>query len=728
MPQRRILIAAEITAFGHALSAMHDHDQPKLVTSGTDALAALQQEGFDLALLQDCLPGISGLEVCEQFSKDPSPQTSSLIVFSHRAEIQQVALDKGASGFLKLPCTAQQLRKVIGTSDKKRTILLVDDSRVIHKIVEEILKDEGYELLHAFDGEEGFRKVLEFIPDLIISDIDMPGVNGYEFCQQVKETGITEHIPVIMQSARGAGLDIDKGFDVGANDYLTKPVNPDELLSRIQQILKTDEQKARERILVVDDSKTIRNFMTQGLEQQGFAVTTAANGREGLAAAIEKKPDLVVTDLEMPIMNGREFTRELRKNELLEKVPVVMLTASGSERDRIKGEHAGVSAYLSKPFPPDKLVVLVEKLIAERKLLVERGELQNRNQFIREVFGRYMTDDVVTTLLDSSDGLKLGGERRRLTILMSDIRGFTSISEGMPPEKVVSMLNNYLEAMTGVIVKRGGTINNLMGDGILTIFGAPIGKEDDALRAVVCAVEMQLAMTEVNKYNRENGFPEFEMGIGINTGEVVVGNIGSKKYAQYGVIGSHVNMAARIESYTVGGQVLLSEETVKEVSQSVQLGQQMQIEPKGSAKPLTIYEVTGVNTPYNIALPSESEELQCLEMDVPIEYSILEEKVAGRTIFAGRIVALSTKNALVSCQKPPAVLENLKIQVLDAAGGTTFKDVYGKVVTGPREDGEPFRLRFTSMPAGAAAFFGSLVDRDVNETSEPSQRSSSGDG
>ena len=150
------------------------------------------------------------------------------------------------------------------------------------------------------------------------------------------------------------------------------------------------------------------------------------------------------------------------------------------------------------------------------------------------------------------------------------------------------------DVSSGRGIKYGGTIDEFLGDGILVIFGAPIWREDDAERAVACAVEMQLAMAGVNEQNRRDGLPEISMGIGINTGEVVVGNIGSRKRAKYGIVGSDVNLAYRIESYTSGGQILISETTLKDTSSPVKINRQMQVEPKGFADPVTIYEVGGI--------------------------------------------------------------------------------------------------------------------------------------
>src|SRR5512137_1014714 len=153
-------------------------------------------------------------------------------------------------------------------------------------------------------------------------------------------------------------------------------------------------------------------------------------------------------------------------------------------------------------------------------------ELERRNQFIRKTFGRYTSDEVVEALLDVPDGLKLGGEEREVTILMSDLRGFTAMAARLTPQEVIGCLNLYLESMVEVITGYQGTIDEIIGDAILVIFGAPMRCEDDAAKAVACGLAMQLAMTEVNRRLTEKGAAELEMGIGIHTGRVVVRNIG----------------------------------------------------------------------------------------------------------------------------------------------------------------------------------------------------------
>ena len=164
------------------------------------------------------------------------------------------------------------------------------------------------------------------------------------------------------------------------------------------------------------------------------------------------------------------------------------------------------------------------------------------------------------------------------------------------------MVNNFLSVMTEVIISYGGTIDEFIGDAILALFGAPKAMDDHAEKAVACAIAMENAMPRVNALNRAAGLPEIETGIGINTGEVIVGNIGSEKRAKYGVVGHHVNYTARVESYTSGGQILISERTYDACHGLVQARDQMSVRPKGFDEDVKLYDVAGIGGPYNLKL------------------------------------------------------------------------------------------------------------------------------
>lgn len=339
---------------------------------------------------------------------------------------------------------------------------------------------------------------------------------------------------------------------------------------------------------------------------------------------------------------------------------------------------------------------------------------------IRKTFSLYLTDEVVANLLESPDGFKLGGERRKVTILMSDLRGFSSVSEELPPETVVSMLNIYLGEMAEQIVKYQGTIDEFIGDAILVLFGAPTQREDDAERAIACALAMQLAMDSVNKKNERLGLPKIEMGIGISTGEVVVGNIGSTKRAKYGVVGHHVNLAARVESYTVGGQILISESTLKDAGEIVKIDAEMKVQPRGSTEPISIYDVGGIEGKYNLHLQKEENILLPLKEKVQLQYTILEGKHINDEMYEASMVKLSTKGreikgAEIKTQHNLEIFKNIKLNLLiNCEEKSLSGDIYAKVLKKSKDEENIYYIGLTTVASDA----GEIMKDIFNDSEE----------
>ncbi len=341
--------------------------------------------------------------------------------------------------------------------------------------------------------------------------------------------------------------------------------------------------------------------------------------------------------------------------------------------------------------------------------LTEIKASEARGAFVRETFGRYVSDDVVASLLSSPDALKLGGELRKVTVMMSDLRGFTALAERLTPEEAIRFLNGYLQTMVDLILHYGGTINEIMGDGILVIFGAPKAAADDTERAVACAVAMQLAMDEVNARGRERGLPEVEMGIGIHTGEVIVGNIGSDRRMKYAAVGTHVNLTGRIESYTTGGQILISESTLQEVASIATVGRSLRIEPKGARREMTVWEVVGIGGSHGLTLHASEPALIGLLREIPIRYAVLEEKHVGRSVIDASFVRLSVKGAEVRSSTPVPSLRNVKIWIPEIEAGSSPVELYAKVVEGTPVGETGFTVRFTSMTPEVAEHLRRLV-------------------
>ena len=356
----------------------------------------------------------------------------------------------------------------------------------------------------------------------------------------------------------------------------------------------------------------------------------------------------------------------------------------------------------------------------EHKVRERTEQLELRNRFIRHTFGRYVSNEVVDSILETPEGLALGGENRRVTIMLADLRGFSAFSERLSPEQVVKLINNFLSEMTEVILKYQGTIDEFIGDAILTVFGAPLLRDDDAERAVACALSMQVAMTRVNAWNRDNGLPQVEMGIGLNTGDVVVGNIGSQKRAKYGVVGSGVNLAGRIESYTVGGQVLISGDTLAAVRAPVRVDARFTVEPKGASRPIDIYEVSGIGAPYDVAVDHAPRPLvEAREAIAVALWELRGKEIVGAPRHAA-IARLSETEAELHADVVPAPLTDLRLRL--TGDGAPGDDIYAKVLarTGLAEGA--FVVRFTSLTERCKAWLAGVraAAATVRESNAPS--------
>ena len=331
------------------------------------------------------------------------------------------------------------------------------------------------------------------------------------------------------------------------------------------------------------------------------------------------------------------------------------------------------------------------------------AQVTELSELLKKMFGRYLSTEVMSSLIENPSLLELGGERKEVTIVMTDLRGFTALSERLKPEQVIQMLNAYFEVMVETVLKHKGTINEIIGDALLVIFGAPQEMPDQVDRAIACSIEMQNAMTEVNRENRSQNLPDLEMGIGINKAEVIVGNIGSSKRSKYTVVGNGVNMTSRIESYTVGGQILISDSVFKKAGKKLRIDGEQEVYPKGSETPLKIYEVGGIADQYHLVLEAEDTKLVTLQKQIPVQYSFLGGKHIREEHLNGNMVGLSKKSAEVVFDVSADLLTNLKISLTSAGDELSTKDIYGKIID--KTDQDTYLIRFTSVPPEISSFF-----------------------
>ncbi len=455
------------------------------------------------------------------------------------------------------------------------------------------------------------------------------------------------------------------------------------------------------RILVVDDTPANIQVLSSTLKEKGYQISVATNGRQALEVLARVQPDLILLDVMMPEMDGFESCRRIKASEQWRQIPIIFLTAKTDTADIVQGFELGAVDYVAKPFNAHELLARVNTHLTldelRRSLAEKNVQLARAHELVRHAFGRYVSEEVATSILQSPEGLELGGEERDVTILMSDLRGFTALAARLPPHDVIEFLNLYLEAMVDVISQYEGTIDEIIGDAILVIFGAPVACDDHAAKAVACGLAMQLAMAEVNQRLTAKGAAELEMGIGIHSGRVIVGNIGSLRRTKYAAVGSNVNLAGRIESFTTGGQLLISETTRQKIKSPLRIDGQFQVEPKGAAASIQLHEVGGIGEPFSLSLPARSKALSPLPQPLPIRFTVLEEKFVGRTVYQGGLASVSNSEAGIESELALVPLSNLKIDLEPVAGANPGGEIYAKVIGDAVAAPGQTRIRFTSV-------------------------------
>jgi PAS domain S-box-containing protein len=354
-----------------------------------------------------------------------------------------------------------------------------------------------------------------------------------------------------------------------------------------------------------------------------------------------------------------------------------------------------------------------KQLVCIAQDIRELKEAQSQKTFIQETFGRYVSEDVLVNLLKSPEGLRLGGELRHVTVMSADIRGFTFFAESEPAEAVVSLLNRYLEGMTNIVSKYQGDVNQIVGDGLLIIFGAPISRDNDTIRALACAAEMQISMKSFNEQLALEGFPTLGLGIGLHTGDVIVGNVGSNKRMKYTAIGRDVNLACRIESYAIGGQILISERTLKEVKDLIRYAPPFTVHPKGMSEPVPLFEVEHIAGEWNLSVPDNTTNFHKLGKPQRFVYSILEGKKVGIKELEGSLLELAVGAMIVELHEKSEVLQNMVI-TLPHVGEVYCKSV--RCLDGVKNR---YELSITAAPEN-------IVDKIITPDSMPEPRISDG--
>jgi class 3 adenylate cyclase len=440
---------------------------------------------------------------------------------------------------------------------------------------------------------------------------------------------------------------------LGVRDYVTKPFNEELLLAKAARVVSlvarepsiragnandlvsTEGQKRtkeraeeasnssaaslqRASVLVVDDSRTMRLSMIRALNDLGFNnIQEAKNGRQALELVLKEPFDLMLLDMEMPEMNGMEVLLALKNNPELDGLPVIVISGADQIENAVRCIEAGAEDYLPKPFNPTLLRARATSSLEKRRLRdldrIRLNQLQNekdrteaanrlvteKNQILENLsskLSKYLSPQIYQSIFRGEQSVEISSKRKKLTICFTDIAGFTETTDNLESEELTNVLNHYLTEMSAIALQHGATIDKFIGDAMLLFFGDPESKgvAEDARACVMMAIAMQRRVRELEQEWRDRGLLRpFRIRIGIATGFCTVGNFGSRDRMDYTIIGNEVNLAARLQSATEPGSILLSHETNALVQGLVMTEEQPPITVKGFPKPISGYKLVG---------------------------------------------------------------------------------------------------------------------------------------
>jgi class 3 adenylate cyclase len=334
-------------------------------------------------------------------------------------------------------------------------------------------------------------------------------------------------------------------------------------------------------LLVVDDNRVNRLLVARTLEQLGHRVAFAENGRQALEMLRARPADLVLLDIEMPEMNGYETLAALVGDAKLRDIPVVMMSSIEETDSVARCIEMGAEDYLFKPVN----AVLLRARVASS---LEKKRLRDVQ---RELFRKFATAEVAEELLTT--GFALGGKQLEATVMFSDIRSFTHIAESQPPAETIDLLNSYYTLMFDAIGSQGGIVNQMLGDGLMALFGAPLPRVDHQERAVRAGLEMLELVAGFDREQESRGKPVIKIGIGIASGQVIAGYTGTERRVTYTCVGDTVNLAAHLEAHTkvLGRPLLIDEHTLAGLSGAARTEDHGPVQFKSRVQPVRVYSV-----------------------------------------------------------------------------------------------------------------------------------------
>lgn len=372
------------------------------------------------------------------------------------------------------------------------------------------------------------------------------------------------------------------------------------------------------RILIIEDDEIQQRLLKKMLldlksvSQYKFHIKIVSSGKKGLSLAIEWMPMILILDIHLPDLHGYDILKQLKINNLLDNDIMVLLSTSDTSRETaIRGLASGAIDIIFKPTRSIELALKIAHLLnireSQQKLHMANIQLEKE----KESLSRFFSNDLMEQILKKKDFAEIGGIDTYATMLFFDLRGSTSMAEYLGPVKFADLLSKVLENVTNIIYKNFGSVNKFLGDGILATFGTPVVYSNDALHSIQCAIEILQYLDDFNRNLPDYMVSDIAAGIGIATGKVFAGNIGSKHRMEYTVLGDPVNIASRLQSLTKenDSDILIDENTFIETSDYVIAEKNDFSHIRGRMGELQIFSVIKINDEKVNALESNADKI-----------------------------------------------------------------------------------------------------------------------
>ena len=359
--------------------------------------------------------------------------------------------------------------------------------------------------------------------------------------------------------------------------------------------------ESKSRVMMLYTKSAELEDLGKFLAHAGFAVDRAADSDAAVKLTATAPYELIVIDSGLKDEDACEACKRLKDNHASMYVPVLVVTQEAEHGGRIAALDAGADDVLNAPIDSYEVVARLRSFrrvaVRAKEVLRKEQMIDTNNKLLRNIIGSYVSPEIADELVKNPEKITtIGGEARVVTVMFADIRNFTAFSASHDPREVILMLNEIFEEMSNVVFKYKGTLDNFMGDCMMAFWGAPQPMEDHAHMAVCCANEMQEKMAAIRNGWEKDEYYTLGLGIGINTGPVVVGNVGHHSFKKFTAIGSTVNIASRLETMARRNCVLLSEATRELVNDRV-ITESFMVDIKGFSERVKTYSLLKVKKP-----------------------------------------------------------------------------------------------------------------------------------